>query len=125
MKEVTISVFVNAIAKDYNLEVIVKKKKYFNDFPIVNGKRKINSSGISIIVDKEGNSHPYMLNPWQRNDEKLVDFDYIYVNVSKSLKEITDEAGISLQSKRTKICEGGGWYSWGVRYTYKDIYCEF
>ena len=65
-----------------------------------------------------------MLNPTIRNEEKLIDFDYIYVTRPKRLKQILKETGINLKSEKCNIYEGGGWYSQGTRYFYKDIYCE-
>lgn len=124
MKEVSLYALKKAICDDYNLELNRKYKIYKNEFPIKNGKRKIKASNTHIIVDREGNEYPYMLNEYQRNDEKLVDFHYLYINAPKQLDEILKEANITLDVKPCRIDEGGGWYSKGKRYTYKDIYCE-
>lgn len=93
-------------------------------FPVKNGIRKISSFYDAKIVDKNGNEFDYMLNQNTRNNEKLLDFDYIYVSRPKSLQQIIEETGAKVTAKKCKICEGGGWYSQGFRYTYKDIYCE-
>ncbi len=116
--------FCNQIAKDFGIELHKKYKTKFNQFPIKNGKRKINSTYDAIIVNKEGNEYPYMLSQTIRNEEKLVDFDYIYVVRPKSLYEIVEETKVVLRSESCKISEGGGWYSKGTKYFYKDISCE-
>ena len=59
-----------------------------------------------------------------RSEEKLIEFDYIYTITTKSLQQIQDEIGIKLESEPCRICEGGGWYSKGFRFNYKDIYIE-
>ena len=65
-----------------------------------------------------------MINSNSRNEEKLTDFDYIYIIRAKQLEQILEETGLKLESKPCKICEGGGWYSKGRKYFYKDITCE-
>lgn len=124
MKEVSFYELKKTICDDYNVEINRKYKTYKNQFPIKNGKRRYRGGTDAIIVDREGNEYPYMLNPHSRNDEKLVDFHYLYVNAPKQLDEILKEANITIDSKPCKIDEGGGWYSKGKRYIYKDIYCE-
>ncbi|MDP9954722.1 hypothetical protein J2X97_000359 [Epilithonimonas hungarica] len=124
MKEVLTHEFIQRIASDFGVNSEYKDKRYIDDFPIVNGKRKINSSSHSIIVDNEGNEFPYMKMINQRNDEKLQDFNYIYLIRTKSISEIVTETGVELKTQKCKICEGGGWHTNGTRYIYKDIYCE-
>lgn len=122
--QVTYYQFCKIIADDFKIELNQKHKTKLSEFPVKNGKRKINSSCDAIIVDVDGNEHPYMINQTIRNEEKLIDFDYIYVTRTKSLGQILYETGVKLKSEKCKICEGGGWYSEGTRYFYKDIYCE-
>jgi hypothetical protein len=124
MNSVTYHEFCKAIAKDYSIELSHKQKTYFEDFPIKKGKKKINSFSDAVIVDNDGNEYPYMLTPHNRNEDKLIDFDYIYITRSKSLNRILNEVGLDLRSEICKISEGGGWYSVGIRYFYKDLYCE-
>ena len=116
--------FCKRIATDYNIELLEKKITYSKHVPIKNGKKKIKGTQHSFIVDHNGNKFPYMLSQYIRNDEKLENYDYIYHLGQKSLDTITSEAGIKLQYKKCKICEGGGWYSNGFEYTYKNITCE-
>lgn len=123
--EVSSYEFKQQIIKDYNLIPDKKHITRYNQFPMKNGKRKINSSQGAIIVDKDGNEYPYMLTNNQRNEEKLKDFDHIYFMQHKTLDEIIKEAGITLKTEPCRICEGGGWYSNGNRYYYKDLTCEF
>ena len=123
--EVSSYTFKQQIIQDYNLTPYKKVKIPHNQFPMKNGKRKIKVSHNSIIVDKNGNEYPYMLNQHQRNEEKLNDFDHIYFIQYKTLDEITKEAGITLKSQSCKISEGDGWYSNGNRYYYKNLICEF
>lgn len=123
--EVNYYEFCKKIAEDFGIELHKRQKYYFEYFPTKNGKKKINATYDSVIVDRLGNEHPYMVNSGQRNEEKLIDFDYIYTETLKCLDEIIKETGVKMGIKKVKICEGGGWYSWGNRYSYKDIYCEF
>lgn len=116
--------FCRAIAEDFNIELNKKHKIFFNDFPIKNGKRKINSFRDSVIVDNDGNEHPYMLDATIRNDEKLIDFNHIYYIRPKNLKQIMKETNVTLKSEPSRICEGGGWYSNGTRFYYKNIFCD-
>jgi hypothetical protein len=122
--EVTYYQFCKTIAKDFGIELNKKYKTKFNQFPLINGKRKINSFHDAVIVDSKGNEYPYMISQTVRNEEKLIDFDYIYVTRPKNLNQITEETGVVLKSKSCKICEGGGWHSKGTEYFYKDISCE-
>jgi len=122
--EVTYYQFCKTISEDFGIEINQKHKTFFNQFPIKNGKIKINSFHDAVIVDANGNEYPYMLGQTIRNEDKLLDFDYIYITRPKGLKEITEETGIKLKSNPCKICEGNGWYSQGKKYFYKDITCE-
>lgn len=121
--EVTIATFTERIVKDFGLDD--KTKIIQRNFPTVKGRRKINASQGSIIVDKEGNEHPYMLTVNKRNDGKLVDFDYIYTVVYKGLLDVIKESGLKLKTEPCRICEGGGWYRNGTKIFYKDISCEY
>lgn len=123
--QVTYYQFCKKICDDFNIELYYQHKTKLNQFPIKNGKRKINSYYDAIIVDNNGNEYPYMLDEKIRNEEKLIDFNYIYINQPKRLEQILNEIGISLKTEKCKICEGSGWYTQGTRYFYKDIYCEF
>ena len=118
--------FCKKVCEDLGIELSKKNKMYFMQFPFKNGKRKINSFSDSVIVDKKGNEYPYMISqaPAIRNEERLIDFDYLYTIRSKGLEQIIQETGIKLKSEKCRICEGGGWYSNGTKYFYKDIYCE-
>ena len=124
MKQVTLFTFIKMICQDFGIEQSTKDIVKFEQYPIVQGKRRISSSYHSVIVDREGNEFPYMLDYNNRNNEKLKDFDHIYTTRSKSLQEIQEETNIEIPSTKCKICDGNGWYSYGQTYTYKDIYCE-
>ena len=69
--------------------------------------------------------HPYMLTQSQRNEEALKKGVELRVLANKNLNEVLKEAKITLQSESCEVCEGGGWYSEGSRYFYKNIYTEF
>ena len=124
MKQVTQSQFTDILCKDYNIDSQYKSITKFESFPVINGKRKINARYDSIIVDNDGNEFPYMLSKYVRNEEKLLNFDYIYTIYYKTLDQILKEIPITLKTESCKICEGGGWYTNGIKYYYKDIYCE-
>jgi len=66
--EVTYYKFCKTISDDFGIEINKKHKTFFNQFPIKNGKRKINSFHDAIIVDKDGNEYPYMLSQTVRNE---------------------------------------------------------
>ena len=121
---VTTSKLYDMIIQDFGIEPKLKVITNYNQFPIKNGKRKINSNRDSIIVDKQGLEHLYMINQNRRNEEKLIEFDHIYYFTYKSISQIIKEAGIILKSEPCKICEGNGWYSKGERIFYKNVYCE-
>ena len=69
--------------------------------------------------------HSYMQTQNQRNEEALKKGVELRVLATKNLNEVLKEAKITLQSERCEVCEGGGWYSEGSRYFYKNIYTEF
>ena len=89
MKQVTQSQFINILCKNYNIDSQYKSITKFESFPVINGKRKINARYDSIIVDNDGNEFPYMLSKYVRNEEKLLNFDYIYTIYYKTLNRIT------------------------------------
>ena len=124
--EVTYYQFCKTIDDDFKIELNQKHRTKLSQFPIINGKRRISSFHDAIIVDADGNEYPYMLSqmPPIRNEEKLIDFDYIYITRAKGLEQILKETGVNLQSGKCRICEGGVWYSQGTKYFYKDISCE-
>ena len=117
--------FCKLIAKDFGIELMQKHKMYFMDYPKINGKIKIKAPYDSVIVDLDkGKEYPYMLNAKLRNEEKLLNFDYIYFLRAKPLEQILKEVNITLKKEPCNICEGGGWYRDGVRYFYRTFYCE-
>ena len=124
MKELSYYKFTETIAQDNSIDINIKVKTYFDQFKIKDGKRKINSSFYSVIVDKNGDEFPYMISNTTRNEAKLIEFDYIYVVREKQLSEVLGECGLSLKTENCYIDEGNGWRSRGTRYFYKDIYCE-
>lgn len=124
-KELSETSFIDEILKDYpNISSKKEIRRYLSEYPIVKGKRKIHANCDATIVTNNGKEYPYMLNSFTRNEEKLKDFDYISVTRYKSLKEILEEIGLNLPQSKVKISEGNGWYSTGIRYQYKDFYCD-
>lgn len=124
MKYVTTHELAMDIVEELGIEAKNRIKTKFENYPVKDGKRKIKSFWDSVIVDRDGNEHPYMLDNNCRNDEKLVDFDHIYYERYKDISQVIKETGAKVHTKFVKICEGGGWFSAGFRYTYKDKYCE-
>lgn len=126
MEELTEYELSRIIAQDFRIDTKKVIKRYSEDFreKTKTGNKCINSSSDSIIVDLEGNEFPYMLSNNQRNDGRLLDFDYIYYIRSKGLLEVCKEAKINLKTQKCKICEGNGWYTQGQKYIYKNNYCE-
>jgi len=111
------------IAKKAGISAVEKLKINMQQYPFKKGIRKIKAPNDAIIVDNQGNEFPYMIGNF-RNDERLIDFDHIYVIRPKSLKKILKESGITIKSEFAKISEGGGWSSQGVRYFYEGFICE-
>jgi hypothetical protein len=116
--------FLAEICNDHNIDIMKKVINKYNDYPIVNNRRIIHASYSSVIVDRKGQEWPYMLTQSARNNDKLFEFDHIYTMYGKNLDEILKEINLTLKSEPCRICEGGGWYSQGTRWFYKDIYCE-
>ena len=71
--------------------------------------------------DKE---HPFLMGN-SRNNAVLEKGTELRLKVSKSIEEIVAEANITLAAESCKICEGGGWYSNGIRAFYKESYIEY
>jgi len=126
MENISYYQFCKTIADDFGIELNQKVKTPISKFPLKDGKRKIHSSYDAVIVDKDGIEHPYMISqfPAIRNNEKLIDFDYLYTIRPKGLEQIIKETGVKLSSQKCQISEGGGWYSQGTKYFYNDITCE-
>ena len=126
MKAVSTTEFRYVIANDFNINLWVNTKIYFTSFPIVDGKRKINCRSNCVIVDKDGIEHPYMIDENRRNEEKLLDFDHLLLRREKTLNEVLEDVGfcVEIEVEKCRVSEGGGWYSFGAKYTYKNIYCE-
>jgi hypothetical protein len=101
--QVTQYEFCKTIADDYGIEINEKQITKMSQFPIKNGKRKVKSFYDAIIVDTKGNEYPYMIDMHTRNNERLIDFDYIYITRSKRLNKIISEAGITLKSESVRI----------------------
>ena len=112
------------ICQDHGIWPTSIHKTYFNQYKVVNGIRKIRAPFNAVIVTNEGEELPYMLPNGCRNEAALASFDFIYVKTFKSLLEVIKEANVGVKTSKCKISEGGGWYSQGLRYTYKDFYCE-
>jgi hypothetical protein len=122
MKELSYIDFVTEIAKDFSLET---SKEYKLKLPADNKRIKSFIRGVahmSKIFDGQI-EHPYMLDN-KRNEQALSRGMEIRYIGCKSLNDILNESGIKLRSENCKISEGGGWYSDGTRYFYKDFYLE-
>ena len=124
--ELTLYKFCKQICEENNIEFNTKIIiGYEKDFPLrENGTRKIHASSGSYIIDKQGNEHKYMLNYFTRNEEALKSFDYIYYNSFITVTELIYDYNIPITTENCKICEGNGWTSKGIKFIYKDIYCE-
>ena len=124
MESVTINTFKRTIAADFNISPF---KEVTLQLPT--DKKVIKAFTISVahevrIFDGTKES-PYMLSGTARNVSELIKGIELRHNKMKTLEEILKETGVTLKTSKCKICEGGGWYSEGTRYEYKDIYCEF
>lgn len=101
---------------------------------VVRSKEKPNVSGVIKYAFKDGIKY---INPLKRllkggvpilETSDLIqlpidtEFDYWEITISKGLEDFKTE--IKCVGK-AKICEGGGWYSWGHRYKVGDRLFEF
>lgn len=120
MKKVSTEELKHKIASEHGIKTTKRVVQSSSSFK----NNKISCKSNSVIVDKNGEEHPYMLNEMQRNDSKLKDFDYIYTDVPKDIKQVAKEANVSLNEKSTKVDAGNGCFSHGKQYSYKDNYCD-
>ena len=125
MKQISYESFCKMITDYYNIEVNKKYISHFNQFLIKNGKKEVYAPNNSVIVDINKLEYPYMLNEYIRNEERLINFDYIYYFSPKSLLQILREANLTLEYEDCKIDEVGDEYTQGIRYFYKEYFCEF
>ena len=127
MQEISNWDMTKLIASDYVIPLKFEQRIYHNQFPMKGGKRKIHARYDSIIVHSDGSRYPYMLPNGSRNNDKLVEFDYICTIITKSLLTVVAVAETKHKFKyeRCKLDEGGGCWSWGTRMYYKDYYTEF
>jgi hypothetical protein len=123
MEQLTYRNFVKEIAKDFNLS---PDKEYKLKIPADKKvlKNFVRGDAYRMRIFDGMNEHPYMINNTVRNDEafsKAIELRYLG---EKGLATILEETGLKLKSEKCKICEGGGWYSEGTKYFYKDYYAE-
>lgn len=110
------------ICKDYNLDPY-RYEKFTNFSNTKAMKQFVKGSTCRIRVVTSYGNYPYMRDG-QRNEAALAQAIMLVKQNFKTLEELADEAGIALGMKIIRVSEPGGWYSHGVRYTYKDKYCE-
>lgn len=120
MEELSYRNFVKKIAEDFNLSPdkeyklsLPADKKAFKNF--------VRGDAYRMRIFDGTNEHPYMLEN-KRNDEALAKGVELRYLGEKGLNTILEETGLKLKSENCRICEGGGWYSNGTKYFYKD-YC--
>lgn len=125
MKELTTYEFITAFCKDVNIEPIKDvhfklpaKKEYIKNF--------VSGNAFKVRIFDGENEYPYMssVTPPIRNDEKLNIGKELRMKIYKSFTDIQKESCVEIHQIRVRISEGAGWYSWGIRYTYKDFFCE-
>jgi len=125
MEQVRYYDFIKRICEDFNLEIDMEyvlplpaDKKFIKGFTT-------SRAGDIRIFDGEL-EHPYMMDKHscQRNDKAFAIGKELRYKGTKSMADIINESGVKLETKKCRICEGGGWSSEGTRYIYKDIYCE-
>jgi hypothetical protein len=121
-KWVSYTEFIDRIATDFNLSL---EKEFRLKLPTDKKtmRRFITSVAYKTRIFDGTNEHPYML-PTRRNDEALATGIELRYTGRKSFGEVLDESGAEVKSCSVKMCEGGGWYSAGTKYTYKEIYIE-
>lgn len=123
IKEVTMYKFIETICKDYNVDinktdvlVLPQDRKEIKKFT------RSRAEMVRIVVDNI--EAPYMLDDYKRNQEALDKAQELRCSATKYLQEVIQETGVILSTKTVKISEGGGWYSHGTEYTYKNIKTE-
>lgn len=124
MEQVRYTDFIKQIAIDYNLTL---EKEFKLKLPADKKAIKsfVRSVAHKVRVFDGQNEYPYMdVLHSKRNEQALLSgIELRYVG-EKALAEILKEADIKLITENCKISEGGGWYSNGTRYIYREIYCE-
>ena len=121
LENVSYSTFIREIAKDFKLTV---EQEYILKLPSDNIKSFTQSVAKDVRIFDGENEYPYMLSNNIRNNEQMKNAIELRRLGTKSLEQIIKEANISLITEKCKICEGGGWYSSGIKYIYKNIYCK-
>lgn len=126
IKSVTYYDFVETICKDNNISNTTT-----DILTLPNDESKIKSfvkghAHIINFVTKSGERLPYMVNTANgaKRNEKFSEASILELKRSKRIYEVSEELGIVIKSKSCRISEGGGWYSNGTAYYYKDIRCE-
>lgn len=123
MKQLTCLKFVEMIAKDFELN---PKKETVLQMPSDKLARKRFVRGVAheVRIFDGKQEHPYMIGCEKRNEEafsKAVELRYL---AWKNIEEILGESGAQVKITKCKICEGGGWFTEGKRYIYKNFYME-
>lgn len=122
MSEVTYYEFIDLLSKEFNLKT---HKEYTLKLPAARKVVKYFTTSVANevrIFDGE-KEHPYMIEKGRNEDvfKKGVELRRFG---RKSICEILAEIPVKLRTESCKICEGGGWYSKGTRYYYKENYIE-
>lgn len=122
MEQVTHSEFIAKIATDFGINI---EKEFILKLPADKKTMKDFTQSIAkkVRIFDGQNEYPFMLSGKRNEDALMIGVELRYKG-EKDTAEIIKESGVKLEYKNCKISEGGGWYSSGTRYIYKDIYCE-
>lgn len=123
MKHVKCYDFLIRIANDFNVSPFMEYtlKLSAEKHKIKNFTRGI-AAQVRIFDGRAEN--PYMISGTQRDDFSLAKGTELRWTGLKPLGKLIHETGAVVKGEKCRICEGGGWTSEGMRYSYGDIYCE-
>lgn len=136
MTELSVKEFIAQMVKDGKRNVVNFTPKKVFTLPLPADSKLVRefTKGLAykVVIFDGQEEHPYMINlrkrgnvHGNRNEEIFKKGVELRLYVDKSMREIAKEVGIgSLKEKRCQICEGGGWFSDGWRYSYGDYYTE-
>ncbi len=122
-KHVRCADFLKRIAEDFNVSTFME---YTLKLPADKREIKNFTRGVAhqVRIFDGKTENDYMISQSVRDDFSLAKGTELRWTGLKPLGKLIHETGAEVIGEKCRICEGGGWTSEGMRYTYGDIYCE-